>query len=194
MNLYCYWDGSPMSDNRKECFDTLPNTKLDVHLITPQNMRGYLGIDPHPKFGELNPWHQADYVRCHMMHFSGGAYTDIKNISDSWLPSVEELEMKPYALGVGYKELPNEWARIKDNEELTSKLAANYKKLIGNGAFIFKPMTEFTSKWYERMMIKMDQPSLEWTELLGQIFHPLCLEYHEQILNTLPMPSLKEYR
>lgn len=194
MNLYCYWDGSPMSDNRKKCFNTLKNSKLDVHLITPQNLEDYLGESPHSKFKDLSPNHQSDYIRCHMLHFYGGGYSDIKNTSESWLPFVEEFEMKPYIWGMGYKEVPNGWARIKGDPDLSAKLKNNTDKLIGNGAFIFKAKTEFTYKWYERMLLKMEEPNLEWSELQGQVFHPLCLEYHERILNTLPMPSMKEYR
>ena len=32
---------------------------------------------------------------------------------------------------------------------------------------------------------------IRWSEMLGDIFHPLCLQYSSELLNTLPAPDFK---
>ena len=34
---------------------------------------------------------------------------------------------------------------------------------------------------------------LEWNELLGRIFHRVCYEYKDKLLNTLPVPDFNSY-
>ncbi len=96
-------------------------------------------------------------------------------------------------------------------------LALNYFRVIGCGAFICKPNTDFTNEWmdtihkilddkYELLVNnppkdlrdfyhkKYDDGSisnypLRWTEICGEVFHPLCLKYSKKILKTLPTPD-----
>ena len=152
------------------------------------------------------------------MHNYGGAYTDIKVIENSWLPSLEKLNNSDYLIN-GYREVSLiETARgrglIKD-----LWLAFNYHRIIGNGAYICKPKTIFTENWinniheilnnkYELLEKypaqhprdffnkKLNDGSaskypLKWTEICGTVFHPLCLKYHKRVLKDLPRPNFK---
>ena len=35
---------------------------------------------------------------------------------------------------------------------------------------------------------------IEWTEMLGRIFHKVCYKYKDKILNILPISIFKNYR
>jgi hypothetical protein len=83
-------------------------------------------------------------------------------------------------------------------------LRDNWQKAIGNGCYIARPNTDFTKEWLSWLNDKMDQYydklllnpasnpydhyNLEqkypifWTELCGNIFHPLTIKYNEKIL------------
>ena len=88
-------------------------------------------------------------------------------------------------------------------------VAEFYSELIGNGAYICKPMTELTQEWYNEMIILLDSKlqaliqfpatytrdcsetsngkyPMGWNEMLGRIFHKVCYKYKDKLLNTLP--------
>ena len=99
-------------------------------------------------------------------------------------------------------------------------LALNYYRLIGCGAFICKPNTDFTKEWMDTIHKILDQKygllvnnppkdlrdfyhkkhddgsisnyPLRWTEICGEVFHPLCLKYSKKILRTLPTPDFNK--
>lgn len=216
-NLYCFWTGTNvMSDKRKSNFDTLKNTKLNVILVTPDNLNKYIKEPLHDGYQYLSETHKADYLRTYFMHFIGGGYSDIKETKESWLPYVKLLETDPNLWCIGYKEVSNGVPQIGDDIELTNKLRNDYEKLIGNGAYIFKPNTLLTNEWYSTMMKVMDSKlenlkkyparntedvyseeypyPLRWTELLGEIFHPTIYKYLDHINNSLPPPDFFNYR
>ena len=141
------------------------------------------------------------------MQFYGGGYTDIKKQTGSWKPFFSKLKRSPQFV-CGYKESgPGDIA----NESVKHA----WTELIGNGAYICKPNTEFTNAWYSRMIRRMDElyPELrlhpashprdkkedgrgypiEWNELLGRIFHEVCFEYKSRLLQDLPTPSFSNY-
>jgi hypothetical protein len=152
------------------------------------------------------------------MHFYGGAYCDIKEINDSWLPAVEELELNENKWICGYPEIGEDGVPEIDDPINNLIVRKNWKKLIGNGAFICKPDTPLTREWYSNLMKLMDSKleelkmypakhifetddnrkkskyPLRWAEVQGIIFHPLIYKYHSHTLNTLPMISLSNYR
>lgn len=99
----------------------------------------------------------------------------------------------------------------------------NWSKLIGNGAFMFKKNTEFTNEWWNILNERMDiylpilklnpkqwsrdsfgkinkctgEPSkypIAWAAIQGLIFHPICLKYSNNILNTLHNPICTNYK
>jgi len=80
--------------------------------------------------------------------------------------------------------------------------------LIGNGAYIFKKNTLFVNEWYDKLLLEMDKLQkfpqeawtkeypypFKWSQILADIFHPLCYKYNENILQYLPAPSFTNYR
>ena len=99
---------------------------------------------------------------------------------------------------------------------INEPLNDNWQELIGNCAYICKPQTPLTKEWYnERIKLldsKLEQLRLypannpydckengngypiEWTEMLGRIFHKVCYKYKDKILNILPISIFKNYR
>ena len=222
--LFCFWTGdNEMPDARRRALRTMSSSKLDVCLITKNNLAQWevKGNPIHPAYAYLSAVHRADYLRVYFMHHYGGGYSDIKNINDSWVPAVDDL-INSNAFGVGYKEVgPRGVAMLRSWKYIL--LVLNWKYLLGNGAYIFKPGTEFTKKWLERTeiclsrklnelksnparhpedykgrklskegghLIDYSKYPLRWSEMLGDIFHPLCYEYRGELLNSLPAPDL----
>ena len=170
----------------------------------------------HRSYEYLSSVHKADYLRCYFMHLHGGAYSDVKVIEDSWLSSYEDLEKSDYLIN-GYREINCiETARgrglLKD-----VWLALNFYRVIGNGAYICKPNTSFTTEWFNSVQKILDSKSevlknhpskshrdfylkkyddgcisnypIRWTEICGEVFHPLCLKHSKKILKNLPTPD-----
>lgn len=214
--LYCFWTGkNEMNEVRKKNLESLKNTGLEVILITPDNLDKYIKEPLHEGFQYLSETHKADYLRTYFMHFYGGGYADIKLFKESWLPYVKKLE-NDNTWVIGYREVENGTAVLDDNKELSNKMKKDYKKLIGNCAYIFKPNTQITQEWYNTMIKKMDDKlndlkkyparnpqevyskeypyPLKWTELLGNIFHPLVYKYTDHIDKSLPSPIINNYR
>lgn len=211
--LYAFWTGTNnMSAQRHACFETMSRSEMNVTLITENNLANYIesiGVPLHAGYKYLSETHKADYLRTYFMHFVGGGYCDIKTINHSWLPSYNKLYESDEHWGIGYKEVGS-WGVAHHS------VVSNWEKLIGNGAYIFKPKTNLTTEWYNQMIRVMDSkfdkleqyPSrrpqetyssqypypLGWAELLGEIFHPINYKYHSHVLQTLPPPMFSGYR
>jgi len=216
--LFCFWTGKNMlTENRIKNLETLPNTKLEVHFINMANINDYVLKDHplHPGYEYLSAVHKSDYLRTYFMHFYGGAYSDIKKQDQSFLIALKELNDDEDKWLIGYpEEKPNDIAKVK-NKRLYEKMKENYNLLLGNGSYIVKPNTPFTQKWYKELLKTMDKyynqlvkyPAktvrqiyskeykypFRWSQLLGEIFHPLCLKYNKHILRTLKAPSMEDY-
>ena len=204
-----------MSHDRRACMTSLlEKSGVDVLLVTPDNLKENLlsNYPLHPAYEYLSLTHRADYLRCYFMHHLGGGYSDIKKTSTSWEKSFEELDARNDLYVNGYPELNADCVAMADGN-LYQMLRANYQKVVGCSAFICKPNTLFTTDWYNSVnnileflmphliesparhpqdkfgMIIDGKPSrypLRWTEILGNIFHPLCLKYSDRIIQTLP--------
>lgn len=218
MALYCFWTGTNfMTENRKKCLESLKNSELNVILITPENLHTFITEPLHEGYAYLSETHKADYLRTYFMHFYGGGYCDIKFLQDSWKISMEEFEKDENCWIMGYKEIgPHGCAIIKNDPKLSEILKQNWTNLIGNCAYLCKPKTPLTYEWYNKLIQKMNEnldqlktyPSTHsaqiyspsypypfmWTELLGQIFHPLLLNYKENIKYNLKPPQFTNYR
>jgi hypothetical protein len=217
--IFCLWtDKNIMSEDRYNALSSIKNSGLEVTFINKENLSSWIVENSplHPAYNYLSPVHKADYLRCYLMHHHGGAYTDIKHIVNSWLLPFEQLEKSDCFIN-GYKEVSClETARgrglVKD-----IWLALNFYRVIGNCAYICKPNTAFTEEWfysvqnvldckfdilktypakhprdfykkvYENGLVS-DYP-LRWTEICGEIFHPLCLKYSKKLLKNLPTPD-----
>jgi hypothetical protein len=217
--IFCFWtDSNLMSDVRNSALSSITNTQLQVIFVDNTNLSSWVldSAPLHPAYKYLSSVHKADYLRCYFMHYFGGGYSDIKVLENSWLQSYKDLKDSDNLIN-GYKEVNCfETARgrgiLKD-----CWLALNFFRVIGNGAFICKSNTSFTSEWLHGVNKVLDQKykllvknpaqdprdfylkvlndgtisnyPLNWSEILGGVFHPLCLKYSKQVLQTLPTPD-----
>ena len=215
--------GVDMTAKRKHCLETIQkNIGVPVTVITDANIHEYILKDHplHEGYKYLSGVTQCDYIRAYIMNFYGGGYTDIKQTTESWLPYFTDLNANSEKLLCGYKEIGANGVAHVESDELYKLLQTNWEKLIGLGAFICKPHSLFTEEWFANLHLTMykllpklkENPAkhprdaldhwingsyskfpVRWTQLLGCIFHPLCLNYSDYLLNTLPLPIFNEY-
>ena len=221
--IFCFWTGTnQLTENRKECLKTIESNgdsfssgKENYTLVTEENLDKYI-LKSHPlheAYKYLSETHKADYLRTYFMHFYGGGYTDIKRQTGTWSTSFDKLLENKDMYAVGYTEIgQNGVSHISDGY-----YKPYWKELIGNGCYIFRPNTPFTKKWYENMISILDQnlellkenPArhprdciehfgwtsypIKWSQILGDVFHPICYEYKDKLLHGLPMPLFYDY-
>lgn len=223
--IFGFWTANnPLTENREKSITSIKrNCGVEFKLITPTNLSEYEQSDHpfHPAFQYLSAVHKADYLRTYFMHFYGGGYTDIKPHTQSWRPLFKLLNCDPSAIALGYPEnKPKDIAYTKhftpflgNKRKINRHIERNYKELIGNCAYIFKPRTSFTELWLteceRRLSLSLsdlkrnpgnlygNNPGypLPWNSILGQIFHPLCLAFKEQIMTAETIrPICTNYR
>lgn len=205
-----------MNENRINGLESIKNNcKVNFTLITNENLSNYI-IDNHPLhpgYQYLSDVHKADYLRTYFMHHYGGGYTDIKPCSWDWNPYFDQLESSD-AFGVG---APEDEGELSVTVKQRAWLGQHWNKLMTNDLYIFKSNTEFTTKWYNKLLEIMDikinnlqkfpakssreaadtvvtRYPIEWGEILLEIFHPLCYEYTDKLIKTMPLPITKDYR
>lgn len=211
--VWVFWTGdNEMSPERSACYKSIvEKSGVDVVLITPKNLSDYV-IDEHPlhpMYEKLSFVHRSDYLRCYFMHHHGGGYFDIKNIEDSISDLFDELNESD-SWFIGYREI-NEHGVPEISGEIGYDIKTHYRYIIGNGGYIFKPRSSFTQEWYDELHNRLDGLSeqlinaettvrtsenypVEWSFILAQIFQPLCLKYHNKLLQSDKMkPSFKNY-
>ena len=217
--IFCFWTGdNPIPKNRMQALSSFTNSDLDVVFIDKNHLKKWIlpNYPLHPAYEYLSAIHRADYLRVYFMHHYGGGYSDIKYINSSWKTAFENL-INSDKLAIGYREIGPKGVAIVPSL-IYLKLVLNWHKLIGNCSYIFKPYTKFTYEWLELTNTLLDSkiPQLKkypaeapedyfrrkingirsnypirWSEMLGNIFHPLCLKYKESLLYSLPEPDFK---
>jgi hypothetical protein len=212
--LYCFWTGkNEMSAQRKECMDFINNNAgCKITLVTPDNLDSFILPDQplHEAYTYLSETHKSDYLRTYFMHFLGGGYTDIKKFEGNWNKAFDDIIARDDIFLNGYHEKsPDDVAGDERSKSLWAQLPAN-------GAYIVRPGTEFTERWYTRMVEVLNSklealkknPStnpqatpqtspgypIEWAEILGRIYHTLSCDYLDKFLFTVPVPITKGYR
>lgn len=218
--IYVFWTGeNEITPNRLAGIRSLQNvSQVRVQLITPENLQDYIvKDDPLPEaYKYLSLIHRSDFLRGYFMYYYGGGYADIKTYYRSWIPAFNKLEASDEAYAVGYPEVGFEGAANQGitHKNLKEDLYHHWHHLIGNGAFICRPHTQFTAEWYSEAKRRLvtqaevlklhpaqdifgtngDYP-LPWASIQGEIFHPLCLKYHDRLLKDKAlMPSFENYR
>lgn len=217
--IYIFWTGdNEITPNRMEGIRSLEAVcGVRVQLITPKNLGDYIKADdPLPEaYQWLSYVHRADYLRAYFMYHYGGGYADIKTYYESWMPAFEKLEQSD-AYVMGYPEVGFWGAACHDidHEALHKDLFTHWRYLVGNGAYICRAHSPLTYDWYhesKRRVEKLtpvlrahpakdaygrnDDYPIKWSGILGSIFHPLCLKYHDKLLKDKAlMPSFKNYR
>lgn len=246
--IFCWWmNDNEMSDNRKKSLQQLQEvTECEVIFITKNNLGKYIlpEYPLHEGFEYLSEIQQGDYLKCYFMHHYGGGYSDIKLTRGSWVPYFLELYNREEIYAIGYKEaeeghiarLENcalnptdskycrDFSITEDGSSWTSTyIKQKWYELIGNGAFICKKQTPFTTDWWNGLNEKMDgyldelrknpakwprdanehiNPNnneiskypIKWAVINGNIFHPLTLKYKENILRNLHYPVTVNYQ
>lgn len=238
-NIFAFWTGdNPIPEVRLRSLQSMrTNSDCNIILVNNTNLHNYLDLNAiHPAYKYLNLAHKADYLRCYFMHHYGGGYCDIKQIDESWIPSFELLTSERNLLAVGYREV-NRWgvanlynssvilgepkSRRMQSKVMYRFYQINYKKLIGNGAFIFKPQTKLTEEWWSTLNYRLDtllhdlknnpakypkeRPGEKyegviskypapWSYILGDILQPLSFKYRSVISRSLPPPKFTDYQ
>lgn len=175
----------------------------------------------HEAFNYLSAVHQCDYLRCYFLNVYGGGYTDVKNTTTNWWPLFDVVHSTPDSIGIGYTEVgPQGIAQVGGILEDEMKL--NFTKIIGVCAMIFKPRSKFTIEWALQLHKLLDErleslklnPArhpqdrfgaqfmdgtvssypFKWTEVGGDIFHPLAYKFHKNIIHANMAPSFVNYR
>ena len=206
--IICFWTGTnEMSQSRQWHLAKLrANCGCNVLLITPDNLSQYIHPDYplHPAYPYLSETHRADYLRTYMMHHYGGGYHDIKLTTGDWNSHFDTLLTSPDKWICGYPE-------EEPGHIACDSVRDKWASLVGVIAFICKPNTPLTTKWYNEMVHLLDYKlpylkqypatypqdrndtgsnyPLAWNEMLGKIFHRICAEYTDHILPTLPRPT-----
>lgn len=220
--IYCFWTGNnEMSANRKKCLESLKKSQCEIKLITPNNLNNFIKRDYplHKAYQYLSHTHKSDYLRCYFMHHYGGGYSDLKETVFSWSKAFHDCEEDLCYIN-GYQEIgPQGVASV--GGKLQEELEKNYQKLLGCCSFICKKETPFTQDWISDLHNRLDNffsdlekhPAthpqekplmiingnfsrypIPWTNILGDIFHPLCLKYQDNIKQTVPKPLFTNYR
>lgn len=217
--IYIFWTGeNEVTPNRIKGIKSLEKCcGVEIKLITPSNLANYIKPeDPLPEaYQYLSLNHKSDYLRSYFMHHYGGGYADIKTYSHSWITAFDKLE-RSEAYAIGYREVNFLGAANTTIGHLALRkdLRTYWRLLIGNGAFICRPYTKLTTEWHAEAKRRLidnavnlklhpakdffgtnDDYPIEWPDMQGAIFHPLCLKYHDKLLvdNSLK-PSFKNYR
>lgn len=222
--IFSGWMGpNAMSPQREAALLTLVrNTGCAQAHVTMQTLGDW--VDPayplHPLFDKLSAVHKCDYLRCYLLHVHGGGYADVKHTQKNWRPFFDQLE-RSAAFGMGYTEVgPQGVARV--GGALQEEMQANFHKIVGMCAMIFRRRTDFTTEWYRQVYDLIESKADElirnparhpqdrfggvfedgsvsaypfaWTGVGGDIFHPLAYRHSEQILHADMAPSFSNYR
>lgn len=222
--IFSCWTGTNrMSAQRRAAFESLRrNAGVENAHVTRATLDRW--VDPaqplHPTFWQLSAVHQSDYLRCYLLHVHGGGYSDIKPTSRRWGPFFDAVEASD-GFGAGYTEIgPHGVAPV--GGALGRRLTASFAQLIGCCAMVFRPRTVFTTRWFHRLTEVLDAKApalrrsparhpfdrrgvryadgtlsrypIKWTELLGDIFHPLVYEYRRRILHLDMAPAFEDYK
>lgn len=218
--IFCFWTGkNPITEQRKKSLEEMPQiTECKVYYITPKLLPNWILPEAplHPAYEYLSAVHKADYLRCYFMRYYGGGYSDIKVPTGSWKAAFDELENNPDLWAVGYPEgSPTDLANI-DDRDLYRKMQAVYSKMIGNGSYVCKKGTPLVVEWLEEVHRILDakleklrnypaphpramqqaDPNyvLKWTEICGNVFHPLVYKYLDHVSTNLPKPICHNYQ
>jgi len=169
--VFVIWLGGPMPPVRQASLDAIrQHVGVETILVTEDSLDRWLLPDAplHAAFGRLSAVHQADYLRCYLMHHHGGGYIDLKPLTADWRPAFDQLDATPDAFAVGYREPGPQGVAALGFELLPRPrflhaawwrrrwLQLHYRQLIGTCAFVFRPRTKFTSQWLAEVTRRLD--------------------------------------
>lgn len=197
----------------------IKNIGVPIIIITKDNYK-YFEVKEHPihpAFKYLSGNHKSDYLRAYMLYHHGGGYHDIKFREKSWNLEWNKFS-NPNIWMIGRRELNSDCiGYVPGNEWIKEK----YQQLVTMGWIISRPQTEYLSRLLNAIHNILDnklndiinnpaiQPRqehqiitdksnylypLRWLEIMGEIMHPLQLEYTQYIDYSLPDILYKTYK
>jgi hypothetical protein len=207
-------DNQQMSKNRFGAFKSLvEKIGVPVILITSNNYSFFIKSHPiHKSFDLLSGVHKSDYMRTYLLHNYGGGYHDIKHREESWQDCWGNWLFDDNIWIYGRRENNRGAIGYPPNE---SHIRNKYNKLVTMSWVICKPNTKYTGTLLHKIEDILDQKypelvahpgynsagyyhenpfqmaeennyPLRWLEILGEIFHPLMLEFTDNIKYGLP--------
>jgi hypothetical protein len=145
-----------------------------------------------------------------MLHHGGG-YSDIKPCLKPWNKYFEQINNNPEKWSLGLRDRFGGVPSV--DHQIGIDIKKYYNVLIGNCAYIFKPNSPIAKEWMQEVHSRLDtlivdlreNPGnafgdnkgypIEWSYILGQIFHPVILKYHEKVIKIdVDLFSRKNYR
>ncbi|WP_058234359.1 glycosyltransferase [Devriesea agamarum] len=202
--IFLMWTGdNEMTPNRLNSVKIVrdENPDLDVVVVTPKNLDEWIvdGYPLHPAYEHLSLVHRADYLRAYFMYHHGGVYLDIKPFQGRASVWVDRLNSNPSVWAVG---LPENGGNV--TPALGGRLGIDqnihHERILYQAAHAFRPHTQLAAEWLSEVDRRLDyfhrilaeHPALDpfgrnvdypvpWFSILGAIFSPLCLRYHDRI-------------
>lgn len=196
--IYCFWtDDNPITPNRMKGLDSMrENLGIPIAFLDKEGIEASILPEAplHSGYKYLSAVHKSDYLRCYFMHHFGGGYADIKPYSknNNWKQCFSLINRDITIDIIGIHEVENGTPFKEFNNPL------DREKLLGNGFFIVRRMTNFTSLWYQRMLELMDEKllalekhpaptsfggpnyPLRWAEIQGEIFHRTIMDFYDE--------------
>ena len=209
-------DNQQMSKNRFAAYKSLvENIGVPVILITSNNYRFFVKQSHpiHKSFDLLSGNHKSDYMRIYLLHYYGGGYHDIKHREEGWQDCWGDWLFDDNIWIYGRRE--NNRKAIGYPPNCRSIVRNHYNELVTMGWVICKPNTKYTSNLLNKIEYVLDKKytelvsypgynsagyyhknpfqmaeeyiyPLRWLEVMGEISHPLMLEFTEHIKYGLP--------
>jgi len=215
-------ESQKMSKNRFEAFRSLvENIGVPVILITSNNYTNFIKPSHpiHPSFEFLSGVHKSDYMRAYLLNYYGGGYHDIKHRQESWQDCWGDWLFDDNIWIFGRRENNRRAIGYPPNQ---SHIQNHYSKLVTMGWVICKPNTEYTkillqkiedkltakhsdlvehpgsnsAGYYHENPFQMAEENnypLRWMEIMGEIYHPLMLEFIDHIKYGLPKKDIYNF-
>ncbi len=221
-NLYAFWtEANDITPRRQHNLNELKNRcGVNFKFLNYEDIKQYELHNHkfHEAYQYLSATHKSDYLRTYFMHFYGGGYVDIKFCDFDWNPYFDQLEQSD-KWAIGYLPLESLNVAVDPEDPEGPIIQAHWQELIGAGAMICKPQTEFTKDWFDSMNSILDKKleelkinpakhvrdkqgwvtgsgyPLRWAEILGEVFFKSCYNNRDKIIVGLPRPDLdSKYR
>jgi hypothetical protein len=208
-------DNQKMSKYRFEAFKSLvENIGVSVILITSKNYTNFIKQNHpiHTSFDLLSGNHKSDYMRAYLLKYYGGGYHDIKHRKECWKECWGDWLFDDNIWILGRRENNKRAIGYPPNGK---HICMHYNKLVTMGWVICKPNTKFTIFLLQKIEEVLDKKYLEllahpgynsagyyhenpfqmaeennyplrWLEIMGEISHPLMLEFTDHIKYGLP--------
>lgn len=202
--ITAFWTGpNEMTANRARAFDTIrrANPNIEVRLITDDSLDEILVPEAplHPSYYDLCYVHRADYLRCYLMHFHGGGYTDIKYTQNDWTVSFDRMDATDGWL-MGYRNPVRVMTPNFADRQLERLMVKWSDRRLGQCAYIGRPRTPISAEWWRELNHKLDNAAealaanpgnargtnlgypLQWNGILAHILDPLSVKYADHLV------------